>query len=69
MDPKRGWLPRIALVVVLSPITSASAQAPARDSLEAVIRRIDAAEAQANSEAEANSDAKRRRAGIGGAIE
>lgn len=46
MRRKRGWLPRIAFVLVLSPITAAPAQAPARDSLEAVIRRLDAAEAQ-----------------------
>lgn len=45
MGQKPRWLPRIALMLVLSPIT-APAQAPARDSLEAVIRRLDAAEAQ-----------------------
>jgi hypothetical protein len=46
MGPKHRWLPRIALVLALSPITAASAQVPALDSLEAVIRRLDAAEAQ-----------------------
>lgn len=46
MRPKRGWLPTIAFALVLFPITAALAQAPARDSLEAVIRRLDAAEAQ-----------------------
>jgi hypothetical protein len=46
MGQKRGWFPAIALVLVLLPVTAAPAQTSTRDSLEAVIRRLDAAEAQ-----------------------
>lgn len=46
MSRKRGWLPAIALAVVLRPGTAVSAQTPARDSVDAIIRRLDAAEAQ-----------------------
>jgi ketosteroid isomerase-like protein len=44
MGWRRGWFPAIALVLVLLPVSAAPAQS--RDSLEAVIRRLDAAEAR-----------------------
>ena len=46
MAPKRGWLPAIVLVLMTVLAAAASAQTSTRDSLEAVIRRLDAAEAQ-----------------------